>query len=177
MHQAVVTPAPAAHTHAPGRSFSLKTYRVGIIGLGRMGSTICEEVVGYEAFRLPYSIAGNDQHEVSMTQGLGHPVDKNRFIYLTKTAGDYAVRAVAFDPGTPAYLSLQIRIAPVFQFLGVIEYLPDNHPSGLGILPKLCLDDHQSPLRRHIYYVNRPRSGVHLHAKWTDLLVRWIYLL
>ena len=58
MHQAVVTPAPAAHTHAPGRSFSLKTYRVGIIGLGRMGSTICEEVVGYEAFRLPYSIAG-----------------------------------------------------------------------------------------------------------------------
>jgi predicted dehydrogenase len=33
-------------------------YRVGIIGLGRMGSTICEEVVGYEAFVLPYSIAG-----------------------------------------------------------------------------------------------------------------------
>jgi predicted dehydrogenase len=33
-------------------------YRVGIIGLGRMGSTICDEVVGYEAFVLPYSIAG-----------------------------------------------------------------------------------------------------------------------
>ena len=36
----------------------MERYRVGIIGLGRMGSTICEEVVGYEAFRLPYSIAG-----------------------------------------------------------------------------------------------------------------------
>ncbi len=36
----------------------MQTYRVGIIGLGRMGSTICEEIVGYEAFRLPYSIAG-----------------------------------------------------------------------------------------------------------------------
>jgi predicted dehydrogenase len=36
----------------------MKSYRVGIIGLGRMGSTICDEIVGYEAFRLPYSIAG-----------------------------------------------------------------------------------------------------------------------
>ena len=38
--------------------FHVKHCRVGIIGLGRMGSTICEEVVGYEAFVLPYSIAG-----------------------------------------------------------------------------------------------------------------------
>ena len=36
----------------------MKRYRVGIIGLGRMGSTICDEVVGYKAFVLPYSIAG-----------------------------------------------------------------------------------------------------------------------
>lgn len=36
----------------------MRTYRVGIIGLGRMGSTICDEIVGYEAFKLPYSIAG-----------------------------------------------------------------------------------------------------------------------
>ncbi len=36
----------------------MKICRVGIIGLGRMGSTICDEVVGYEAFKLPYSIAG-----------------------------------------------------------------------------------------------------------------------
>ncbi|MDI9585404.1 MAG: Gfo/Idh/MocA family oxidoreductase [Acidobacteriota bacterium] len=36
----------------------MKTYRVGIIGLGRMGCTICDEVVGYKAFKLPYSIAG-----------------------------------------------------------------------------------------------------------------------
>ncbi|MBM3497913.1 MAG: Gfo/Idh/MocA family oxidoreductase, partial [Armatimonadetes bacterium] len=36
----------------------MERYRVGVVGLGRMGSTICEEVVGYEAFILPYSIAG-----------------------------------------------------------------------------------------------------------------------
>jgi predicted dehydrogenase len=36
----------------------MSPYRVGILGLGRMGSTICDEVVGYEAFVLPYSIAG-----------------------------------------------------------------------------------------------------------------------
>lgn len=36
----------------------MKSYRVGIIGLGRMGSTICDEIVGYPAFKLPYSIAG-----------------------------------------------------------------------------------------------------------------------
>lgn len=36
----------------------MKSYRVGILGLGRMGSTICDEVVGYKAFKLPYSIAG-----------------------------------------------------------------------------------------------------------------------
>ena len=36
----------------------MRSYRVGIIGLGRMGSTICDEVVGYEAFVNPYSIAG-----------------------------------------------------------------------------------------------------------------------
>lgn len=36
----------------------MQTCRVGIIGLGRMGSTICDEVVGYPAFKLPYSIAG-----------------------------------------------------------------------------------------------------------------------
>lgn len=36
----------------------MKSYRVGIIGLGRMGSTICDEVVDYPAYKLPYSIAG-----------------------------------------------------------------------------------------------------------------------
>lgn len=36
----------------------MKKYRVGIIGLGRMGSTICDEIVGYPAFALPYSLAG-----------------------------------------------------------------------------------------------------------------------
>lgn len=36
----------------------MKTYRVAIVGLGRMGSTIDEEVVDYPAMALPYSIAG-----------------------------------------------------------------------------------------------------------------------
>ncbi len=35
----------------------MKTYRVAIIGLGRMGSTIDEEVIDYPAVALPYSIA------------------------------------------------------------------------------------------------------------------------
>ena len=34
-----------------------KTYRLGIIGLGRMGSTIDPEVEGYPAITLPYSVA------------------------------------------------------------------------------------------------------------------------
>jgi predicted dehydrogenase len=36
-----------------------KTYRLGIIGLGRMGSTIDAEVEGYPAITLPYSIAAS----------------------------------------------------------------------------------------------------------------------
>src|SRR5260370_30207746 len=35
----------------------MKTYRLAIVGLGRMGSTIDAEVVGYPAITLPYSIA------------------------------------------------------------------------------------------------------------------------
>ncbi|MBI4552068.1 MAG: Gfo/Idh/MocA family oxidoreductase [Candidatus Latescibacteria bacterium] len=36
----------------------MNTYRAAIVGLGRMGSTIDEEVVDYPAMALPYSIAG-----------------------------------------------------------------------------------------------------------------------
>ena len=36
----------------------MKKYRAAIIGLGRMGSTIDEEVIGYPAIVLPYSAAG-----------------------------------------------------------------------------------------------------------------------
>lgn len=39
----------------------MKTYRVAIVGLGRMASTIDEEVVDYPAITLPYSIAGSCQ--------------------------------------------------------------------------------------------------------------------
>src|SRR5689334_9347742 len=35
----------------------MKTYRLGIVGLGRMGSTIDAEVEDYPAITLPYSIA------------------------------------------------------------------------------------------------------------------------
>ena len=37
----------------------MKTYRVAIVGLGRMGSTIDEEVVGYPSITLPYSVAAS----------------------------------------------------------------------------------------------------------------------
>src|SRR5947209_4273744 len=36
----------------------MRTYRVGIVGLGRMGSTIDDEVTDYAAIALPYSVAG-----------------------------------------------------------------------------------------------------------------------
>jgi hypothetical protein len=35
----------------------MKQYRVAIVGLGRMASTIDDEVAGYPAVHLPYSIA------------------------------------------------------------------------------------------------------------------------
>ncbi len=37
----------------------MKTYRLAIIGLGRMGSTIDEEVVGYPAVARPFSVAAS----------------------------------------------------------------------------------------------------------------------
>jgi predicted dehydrogenase len=40
----------------------MKVYRVAIIGLGRMGSTIDEEVIDYPAVALPYSIAACCAH-------------------------------------------------------------------------------------------------------------------
>ena len=39
----------------------MKTYRVAIVGLGRMASTIDAEVVDYPAITLPYSIAASCQ--------------------------------------------------------------------------------------------------------------------
>ena len=35
----------------------MKTYRLAILGLGRMGSTIDEEVVDYPAIARPFSVA------------------------------------------------------------------------------------------------------------------------
>jgi len=39
----------------------MKTYRVALVGLGRMASTIDEEVIGYPSITLPYSIAASCQ--------------------------------------------------------------------------------------------------------------------
>src|SRR5438093_582244 len=38
---------------------AMKTYRMAIVGLGRMGSTIDAEVEGYPSITLPYSIAAS----------------------------------------------------------------------------------------------------------------------
>jgi len=56
----------------------MKTYRVGIIGLGRMGSTICEEIVGYEAFKLPYSVAGACLHSDRLELACGSDLRRER---------------------------------------------------------------------------------------------------
>ena len=49
----------------------MKTYRAAIVGLGRMGSTIDEEVVGYAAIPLPYSIAATcvASHRLELVAG------------------------------------------------------------------------------------------------------------
>ena len=43
--------------YSASQEANLKTYRVGIIGLGRMGSTMDHEVAGSPSFALPFSIA------------------------------------------------------------------------------------------------------------------------
>ena len=58
----------------------MKKYRAAIIGLGRMGSTIDEEVVGYPAIALPYSAAGAcraSQH-LELVTGADLDADKRR---------------------------------------------------------------------------------------------------
>ena len=56
----------------------MKTYRAAIVGLGRMGSTICEEVVGYPAFVLPYSIAGACRESRRLELATGADVDPDK---------------------------------------------------------------------------------------------------
>ena len=72
--------SPTEYSYHTSRRVSVKRYRVGVIGLGRMGSTICEEVVGYEAFRLPYSVAGAcvDSDRLELSCGADLLVDKRQ---------------------------------------------------------------------------------------------------
>ena len=53
----------------------MTTYRAAIVGLGRMGSTICEEVVGYPAFVLPYSITGACRASERLELAAGSDID------------------------------------------------------------------------------------------------------
>lgn len=57
----------------------MKTYRVGIIGLGRMGSTIDAEVEGYPSITLPYSIAASAKAipELELAAGCDLKPEKN----------------------------------------------------------------------------------------------------
>jgi predicted dehydrogenase len=57
----------------------MKTYRLGIIGLGRMGSTIDAEVEGYPAITLPYSIAAAARAipNLELAAGCDRVADKN----------------------------------------------------------------------------------------------------
>ena len=49
----------------------MKTYRVAIVGLGRMASTIDDEIGGYQAISLPYSIAAacRESHRLELVAG------------------------------------------------------------------------------------------------------------
>jgi predicted dehydrogenase len=58
----------------------MKTYRLGIVGLGRMGSTIDAEVEDYPAITLPYSIAASARAvpELELVAGCDIVAEKNR---------------------------------------------------------------------------------------------------
>ncbi len=58
----------------------MKTYRLGIVGLGRMGSTIDAEVEGYPGITLPYSIAAAAKAvpQIELAAGCDIIEDKNR---------------------------------------------------------------------------------------------------
>jgi predicted dehydrogenase len=58
----------------------MKTYRLGIVGLGRMGSTIDAEVEDYPAITLPYSIAAAAKAipQLELAAGCDLVVEKNK---------------------------------------------------------------------------------------------------
>ena len=58
----------------------MRTYRAAVVGLGRMGSTIDEEVVDYPAIALPYSIAASckTSHRLELVAGSDLLPDKRK---------------------------------------------------------------------------------------------------
>ncbi len=73
----------------------MKTYRLGIVGLGRMGSTIDAEVEDYPAITLPYSIAAAARAvpRLELAAGCDIVEEKNRAFRdkwgVTSTYTDY----------------------------------------------------------------------------------------
>ena len=58
----------------------MKTYRAAIVGLGRMGSTIDDEMAGYSAIPLPYSIAAacRESERIELVAGADLVEEKHR---------------------------------------------------------------------------------------------------
>ncbi len=71
----------------------MKKYRAALIGLGRMGSTIDEEVVGYPAIALPYSVAGACQASERLELVAGADLDPEKRLAFTQRWGVDAVYA------------------------------------------------------------------------------------
>lgn len=71
----------------------MKKYRAAIIGLGRMGSTIDDEVVGYPAIALPYSVAGACRASQHLELVAGADLDPEKRRAFTERWGVGAVYA------------------------------------------------------------------------------------
>lgn len=71
----------------------MKKYRAALIGLGRMGSTIDEEVVGYPAIALPYSVAGACRASERLELIAGADLDPEKCRAFTQRWGVNAVYA------------------------------------------------------------------------------------
>ena len=71
----------------------MKKHRAALIGLGRMGSTIDAEVVGYPAIALPYSVAGACQASERLELVAGADLDPEKRLAFTQRWGVGAVYA------------------------------------------------------------------------------------
>ena len=70
----------------------MKTYRAAIVGLGRMASTIDQEVVDYPSITLPYSIAGACQQVAQIQLVAGADIsDEKRQAFQKRSLGNVEV--------------------------------------------------------------------------------------